>query len=581
MFSILNLGFSAMSNARLGMSVLSHNQASELNKNYHRQEAHFVTNPSHLMNGHAFGQGVALERVSRSIDRTVDSFYNTAISESHFFDAIAGDLHFAQIQLNELEKNSGLGDAISSYFKAWKTLSSGTSGDTALADTNRSALLDSAKALADKIHQVHGFIENVRNDDDTKLSNDIRRVNSIIRDIAKINGRIGGRTDDSSNPNNDALDSLDGLVSELSEYADTRVFYDGNGNVSVSMGNHLVVQGENVHTLGLRRNRDNNNHYSVVIESSKEDRIYGKEGYDITEQFTRGSILGTIKSRDVYLKDVTDNLDKLARALIFETNRIHSSGKSLEKISHIVSSGGVFDPGFRFESGISDRGKLDFDIVKGSFRIEVRDSSDGSSHFFNILLDPRSDSLNSIIEKINSSVVGVVASSAMGGRLSLSAGEGLDFSFVDDTSGFLAAIGLNGFFQGSSARTIKVDERLLSDGGEKNLKRIVTGVTGKAGDNTKSMRMYELRDSMVDGRSLKTIYNHTITELTLNQEHIIKQSASAGMTKKSFFVRKQAISGVNNKEQDNLMTQYQAMFQAGAKLTKVAKDLFDVLLSTV
>ena len=89
----------------------------------------------------------------------------------------------------------------------------------------------------------------------------------------------------------------------------------------------------------------------------------------------------------------------------------------------------------------------------------------GTRTSYQINVDGNAMSMSDLMNQINT-VVGVpnvTASIATGGHLALNANPGYEISFSDDTSGALAALGLNTFFTGSDAGDIDVNQTLVDD----------------------------------------------------------------------------------------------------------------------
>jgi flagellar hook-associated protein 1 FlgK len=69
---------------------------------------------------------------------------------------------------------------------------------------------------------------------------------------------------------NDLLDKRDLLLDQLSELGDIRIYEQGNGSISVQLGNRVLVEGDNVNTLETKS--DDEGMY-MVIWSDTEQRI--------------------------------------------------------------------------------------------------------------------------------------------------------------------------------------------------------------------------------------------------------------------------------------------------------------------
>ena len=151
------------------------------------------------------------------------------------------------------------------------------------------------------------------------------------------------------------------------------------------------------------------------------------------------------------------------------------------------------------------------------------------------------------------------------------------FTFGEDSSGFLAAIGLNTFFQGTGATDIAVNQTLLDNS---NLLAISSG--GIGADTDILTEMVDLVDrplDNLDGRTVRGTYDQTIAKLA--QQINLHQSSSEGLS--NFYATLQsqhlAISGVNIDEESIRMITYQRAFQASARVISTANEMLDILMS--
>src|SRR5690606_29608982 len=115
----------------------------------------------------------------------------------------------------------------------------------------------------------------------------------------------------------------------------------------------------------------------------------------------------------------------------------------------------------------ADEAGLPFDISNGSFFIHVThgDSQVRTAHEIHVNGDM---SMDDLVNQINT-VVGVpnitasVVTTSEGLQLQLAADQGYAMSFSDDSSGALAALGVNTFFTGHSAATMDVNQTIIEN----------------------------------------------------------------------------------------------------------------------
>ena len=109
---------------------------------------------------------------------------------------------------------------------------------------------------------------------------------------------------------------------------------------------------------------------------------------------------------------------------------------------------------------------LSFTPTNGSFSIIVTNSKTGTSTTtnmpVNLLGTGTATTLNSLAAAINN--ISGLQAQVTGGKLTISStGANTTFSFGTDTSGTLAALGINTFFTGSNADNLAVNNALVQD----------------------------------------------------------------------------------------------------------------------
>jgi flagellar hook-associated protein 1 FlgK len=272
-------------------------------------------------------------------------------------------------------------------------------------------------------------------------------------------------------------------------------------------------------------------------------------------------------------------LDSLASALISEINRIHAGGKGLSGFSNLTGTAAVIDP----TVALSDTGNgLDFPPKTGSFFIDVKDASGSVVRTqINIDLDGigADSTLNSVAADINANVAGVTATVLADGRLKLSATGGCTFTFGEDTSGVLGAMGLNTFFTGKNALDIAVNP-LIS--GDPNM--LAAATTGQAGDGSNATALASLQDQAVSslgGVSLNEYNTSTVANLAVSASGARSAADASGVIFDSLTAQRESISGVNLDEEAVALISYQRAFQGTARFMTVVDDMLQTLLTLV
>jgi len=211
----------------------------------------------------------------------------------------------------------------------------------------------------------------------------------------------------------------------------------------------------------------------------------------------------------------------------------------------------------------------------------VTNKDSGIRTTYQINVDGSTDSLNDLINEINVTVgvPNVTASVGVGNTLSLAANSGYEISFSDDTSGALAALGINTFFDGANAQSIKVNAVV-----ENNPNFIATGAGHVPGSNDTALALAALEDiqtSNLGNKSIRQFWQNSVTSLAVKTGAANSAVSSASLVRGSLDAQMQAASGVSlDEESINLLT-YQRQFQAAARFIAVIDQTLQTLLSII
>ena len=319
-------------------------------------------------------------------------------------------------------------------------------------------------------------------------------------------------------------------------------------------------------------------------------------GEDNERRLTGGTLAGYFQFRDASAGGYIEKLDAFAKSLAWEVNRLHSQGAGLDRFQEVVGTYGAVNSGLPLQAGagLAFGDKLE----SGNLMIGVYDKTTGALAQFSALdfdsvtpgaqnFDPATHSLQDVIAAINDTFPGQLTASAPDNHLQITAASGYDFAFGSDSTGLLAALGINTFFDGSDARTLSLNNDVRS-----NTARINTGHINGAGemnegDNTTAAAIAALQS--------KDVATRTVTEGTTRQtlgEYYSTLVAKAGSdTKAAKFnyeyqealandlkARQESVSGVNLDEEMTNLIKFQHAYTAAAKLITTAESMLEVLL---
>lgn len=308
-------------------------------------------------------------------------------------------------------------------------------------------------------------------------------------------------------------------------------------------------------------------------------------GDDNERRATGGSLAGLFNFRDDIVGKYRDKLDSLATALSWEVNRIHSQGAGLQKFTDVLGTYGLSDetePLGNLAAGLFYGDKLQ----AGNLTLWVYDANGvGTAHQINF--DPDTDDLQDV-EAAITGIAHLTANITGANQLNISADAGYTFAFGSDSTGLLAALGLNTFFDGEDAREFGLNLQVFN-----NLDFINAGHVNGAGeinvgDNAVARDLAALQYSKVsfytphEGTTSQTVsdyYNSLVGNVgadTANSRFTFNYFKSLATDLNN---RQEEISGVNLDEEMANLIKFQHSYSAASKLISTADQMFQTLLS--
>ncbi len=146
-----------------------------------------------------------------------------------------------------------------------------------------------------------------------------------------------------------------------------------------------------------------------------------------------------------------------------------------------------------------------------------------------------------------------------------------------DTSGFLAASGMNAFFSGDSAAEMGVCRAIID-----NPNRIATAAGGDLTDNLAALKLSRIQDetnASLGGMTPGEYYHHVVA--SLSQDIALKQSQKDNIEAmiQSLVKQQSDISGVNVNDEAAQLLLFERMFQAAAKYLSSVQASLDALMN--
>ncbi|MEX0641825.1 MAG: flagellar basal body rod C-terminal domain-containing protein [Pirellulales bacterium] len=423
--------------------------------------------------------------------------------------------------------------------------------------------------LARDFNNLQSRATDVRQELDQRVTSTADEINNLTEEIRILNVQIA-----SSEGGDTSASEAGGLrvkrqtaVDRLSELVGINVTEQPSGGLSISAGGEFLVYEGQRHEVAVNTDQGSEA-ASGIIEFT---------GTHSPLKTVTGELEGLYTGRDDVLGDFLSQLDDLAATLAFEFNKVYSQGQGLVGFDQLTSQEGVTDA-----DAALDAGGLAFAPVSGAFDLLIHSKENNLTRTQTVLIDlnglDEDTTLSSLAQQLDA-VDGISASVTTSGQLQINADStDVDFAFSGDTSGVLAALGLNTFFTGSSAATIGVNDELK---GISNAGKFAASLGGIGEDSRNAERLSAFLDQPIEAvgdASISDLYNQLLNQIT--QGSAVSQSVAEGFRsfEGSLEGQQQAVSGVSIDEEAVKMLTLQRIYQASARYIQTLSELLEMLV---
>jgi len=563
LFGSIRLASNALRADQIALQVVGQNIANANTPGYIREEVELSPAPTQRVGGLLMGLGVQVDAVVQKIDLFLEERLRGAVSDKS--SAETRESTYTQLEqlIGELSETD-ISTAMTSFFNSVSEILNQPEDISV-----RNLAVLNANTLSQEIRGLSGRVSEVRADLNERVKQTADDINRLIEEIRTLNVRIAA-TEGGEVSKSDAVGLRDQrlvALEDLAKLIDIHVKEQPSGTVTVyTGGDYLVAEGVS-------------RPVKVVLES---DRGLTAAYIHLAETDLRldpsgGELHGLLTARDDVLGGFLDKLDNFAGTLAFEFNKLYSGGQGLSGYASLTSQAYVTDP----DSALDNAG-LAFTPVNGSFQILAYDREGKVTHGTDVLVnltgvDPETETtLNGLAAEFNQ-IDGLQAEVTSDGRLTIRTTSPIsEFSFANDTSGVLAALGINTLFSGSTAHDLDINPTAREDPGKFAASRGGIGV-----DTQNAVALAAFPDTPIasqNGASISVLYNQMVGEATQGSTVTHAAAEGARTFEQTLRGQKLAVSGVSIDEEAIRMIQYQKSFQAAARYIGVLNELFDTLV---
>ncbi len=542
--ALFDIGKSGILTYQKALEVTSHNIANAATDGYTRQDVILqnITSGTVSTSG-VSGSGVKIIDIQRMYDSFIDLQLKTESSNLAYWNVFQNGMLTLENIFNEASDDS-MGNLINDFFNAWQELSQNPSGTT-----ERNLLLDKADYLTKRIKISYQSLIEERDEIYKDTQNLVDQANQYIDQINALNEKIA------ANPGAlDAKDQRDNLVKQLNDIVKITYFEDNFGRYSILVGGMPLVDGGKAYQLSVEL--DNN------TQNMKFSLQMGSSNVDVTNLIQGGKLKAGIDLRDNVIPEYMNKLNMFVFDLTEAINEQHRSGYGLDG-----SSGNNFFNSF-----------YDLTISSGSYSdmaINLKDINTSTYDKYQIQFNGTQWTVTDTTT--NSYVTPTVTSRTEGTdtyyKLSFN---NMEITLKNPSSD------LNFTYQ------IKSNPTMYSEVAINDINKIAAagenpiGPTSGPMDNNNARKIYDLLDTAIIGNSNPVdFYRSMVSEIGVYSSSAQTQKSFQQSLVQQIDQKRQDISGVSLDEEAVNLVKYQKMYEASARVIKVADEILKTLFDMV
>jgi len=619
LFNTLNIGYTGLSAAQVGINTTGNNIANAETEGYSRQRViQSVQTPLSLNPGNV-GNGVAVADIQRVFDNFVNDRYTSISADKEYTEFTEQSLTELSSYFPEID-GVGIKADLAEYYNMWQTFADNPSNDAI-----KVALAKQTETLSKHINQTQDQVKSLQSQLNDQLLVNVNQVNDLTKQIAELNVSIDTAESGDMYTASDLRDKRNLIEKNLSRLIgsdvtqgqlEANIQIDSNSNIktgsyTLSVNGFNIVDGNTYHPLHTSNEKNKNGFYEISYERQdgkfiplEEDLTNGKIGAILD---LRG---GTIDNTtgvpiDGTIQNVVAQLDAFSKGLIESTNNLYASAATTKMSSNtqeiagdlpLASSNlnineGAFDivvydidgnetarRSINIDNGTSLSGVIDSNSIQGQILANKDDNDDGNAN--NNIDDVITYNYKASADGILRVELGLNPKAESQGY-TFSIEDALTSSDYASGTNFAGALGLGRYFDGDSASTISLNDSL-----QENPTKIKAGNSSNAGDNRVALSMiqqqFESYGFNVAGNSYDTtvygMFDITSTYVGIATNAAISKNETTTTQYNAVELEYNSVSKVNMDEELTNLIKYQTSYSASAKLITTVDQMMQTLL---
>ena len=545
----------------LGIQVAGHNISNASSPGYVRETLYTETLAPYSQGGVMIGGGVIATGVRQSIDSYLESrIYgaNTDFSAASLRSTAFQQLQTALQELGDQDLSTSLNKLVAAV-----NATANQPDDPAL----RSAVIQQGQQFVTDVQKLRGRLDQIRSAFSDQMSSLVSEANSLLGTVNDLNVKITQLEANGLNRNDAGglrVQRLNAL-NRLSEIIPIRVQEFPSGAVDVHTGSdYLLLAGHQQQLQAVLAPTDDGvAEVNVQLSSTR-----------ATLAASGGELGGLIQARDTIMTGFIDQLDRFVGAVVQQFNQIHSSGEGLVGLTDVTATNFV-----NSTTADLNAARLPFSVQNGHFELKVRNTQTGEVIVTDVPIDLDGTGGDMSLEDLRTALNNidhVNASITNEGKLRITTDSGYEVRFAHDTSGVLAALGVNTFFTGSTSGNIDVNVRVVQD-----QRLFASGQGGGPADNSNILALAQFIDkpvSQLNGISIDRFYTQLVGNTA--QSAAAEEALSTGYLnfRDSLKTQREQTSGVSLDDEAIRIMNLQHNYQAAARIVSTIDQLLNVLL---
>ncbi|NQU26500.1 MAG: flagellar hook-associated protein FlgK [Candidatus Nealsonbacteria bacterium] len=566
LFSSIGLANNTLQANQIALQVIGQNIANANTPGYIREEVVLTPAATQKKGNLLLGLGVRVEAIIQKIDLFLEERLRGAVSDRVSAETLENTYMQLEGVIGELS-DTDLSTSMTNFFNAINDVVNEPTNITL-----RNLAVLQGGILTGDVNRLYNRVNEMRSDLNDQVIDMAEDINRLIGTIRLLNVQIanleGG--DVSASDAVGLRDQRLQAMEELSELIDVRIKEQPSGGVAIYNGGDFLV------FEGVAREVE------VLLESEQGLATASIQLADTDSPITAssGKLAGLITGRDTTTGGFLTQLDNFSKSLTYEFNKLYSQGQGINWYDNLTSEFPTIANNLTL-----DQAGLEFAPTNGSFTVLTRNTVTDQTQRTTIQVNLDgigTDATLSTLAADLDAVAGISASTTTAGRLTISAASSSgEFTFDGDTSGVLAALGLNTFFTGSTARNLGVNSQLQTDPSKFAASRDTgTGPYVANEQNALVLAGFLLRPlESQNNQTLAVLYDRLTGETTQASSIARAVAEGARVFEETLRGQKMATSGVSIDEEAMRMIAFQRSFQASAKYIATLNDLLGLLVT--